>query len=473
MTRISRLLSLLPVAALLLVASPSMAAGWQKGDYGGNLTMTYYVPDNVDANPALVMSLHYCSGSETSGQGWFQQFADKYGFMIISPKSPGNCWDASPGRTGDRAQIAMMIDWAIKEHNVDPTRVFAAGASSGACLSETMLASYPDKIAAASVLAGVPVGFWMGGNECGVCSQQVASTDTAQSWGDKVRNAGPMNFTGSRGRIQLFHAIQDQYLGSGNLAVEVSQWTNALEATGDGQQTADMPRSGWTQTSYKNAAGVVVVQSNWWANSPPMSHDLTSNINPPLWQDVVTFFGLDQDPAPAPSDTGMVSTGGAGGTGNEASGGAPAAGGAGGGPGAPAPGPVPTTTTVMPPPVATTPATSSPAPTPVPGNPAPVGITPPTTPGNTPPATPPATTPAAGTPVSTPPATNPPVGTPGATATTTAPDPSATGSVAATDTGDGGDSGGCQLSGSGASGGFALALLGLALSTAFARRRRA
>lgn len=309
-----KLLSPLALVAVLFAATPSLAQNWETGDYGGNLKMTYYVPPNVDESPALVLSLHYCGGNATSGQGWFKSFADQYGFMVISPSAPNadtqpnTCWDSSPGRSGDRAQLAQMIDWAIENHNVDPARVFAAGASSGACMSQTMLASYPDKIAAASVLAGVPVGFWAGGNSCGVCNQSVANAQT--DWAAKVISAGPADYNGSRGRIQLFHAAQDQFLGSGNFAVEVTQWSDVLGVTGEGVEEANSPRSGWTRTSYKNADGLVVVQGNWWGSSPADSHDLTSNINPALWNEVVAFFGLDMDAAPGGDTSGGEETGG-------------------------------------------------------------------------------------------------------------------------------------------------------------------
>ena len=79
-----------------------------------------------------------------------------------------------------------MVEHVILNNSVDETRVFAAGASSGGCMSEALLAAYPDVFAGGAALAGVPAGAWTGGNSCGICNQ-AAPNRTAQQWGDEVR----------------------------------------------------------------------------------------------------------------------------------------------------------------------------------------------------------------------------------------------------------------------------------------------
>ncbi|MFB9416034.1 esterase, partial [Dactylosporangium matsuzakiense] len=73
MRRISRLLLAAAVAlaagltALLLPGSPALAAGLTRvtgfGNNPTNLNMYIYVPARVAARPALLVLVHYCSGS--------------------------------------------------------------------------------------------------------------------------------------------------------------------------------------------------------------------------------------------------------------------------------------------------------------------------------------------------------------------------------------------------------------------------
>jgi len=337
----------------VLVASPALAGTWTTlSNYGGSNTMSVYKPTTVAATPAIVVSLHYCGGSMANAQGWFTSFADKYGFLIIAGKSTGSCWDAGLGRSGERDVIVKAVDYVIQNYNADKARVFAAGASSGACMTQALLASYPDVFAAGSSLAGVPAGAWTGGGEYG---WSASSSTTAAQWGDKVRQADP-GFSGTRPRIQLWQGQGDTTLTYAQAyPAQVLQWTNVFGVADANGTKASIKPSGaqdtWDRTSYKNASGTVVLEANSGPSSVP--HDLTGR---GLWTDVVRFFGLDNT-ASTPS-TGGASAGGAasggsgiggaatggtatsGGVGNvggksgTASGGAPSTGGANGGGGA-------------------------------------------------------------------------------------------------------------------------------------------
>ncbi|MBN2192410.1 MAG: PHB depolymerase family esterase [Polyangiaceae bacterium] len=305
MNRISHRSSIAVPLAVTFFASQSAFAAWQNGvSYGGSgLGMDLYTPTNPDPSPGIVVAIHYCSGNSGAAHGWFQSLADQYGFLIVTPDSAGNCFDAAPGRNGERATIVQMVEYVLEQHDADPSRVFAAGASSGACMTNALMASYPDVFAGGSVLAGVPAGFWSGGTECGACGQNPPN-NSAQQWGDIVRNASG-NYSGPWPRVQLWHGTSDTTLNYSNLAAEVLQWTNVLGVSG-GTEGAGL--SGWERTSYEDG-GDVVLEVNIGQGKP---HDLTS-VQPSLWPDVVRFFGLDRDPEPG--------TGGAGGTGGAESGG--------------------------------------------------------------------------------------------------------------------------------------------------------
>ncbi len=291
----------------LLAAAPARAASWQTNvNYGtsGNPTMDLYVPDRPDASPGVLVAIHYCGGNAGGTHSWFQSLADQYGFIIISPNAGTNCFDASPGRNGAKAAIANMVKYVIQNKNADPTRIFSAGASSGACMTNALVASYPDVFAAGSALAGVPVGGWPAGNtSCsGICNT-TAMQKTAMQWGDIVRNADP-GFTGTRPRVQLWHGTSDPTLVyPSQLDAEVAQFTNVFGVTSaNATMMSNTPKSGWTRTSYKDSAGTVVLEVNIGQG---LGHDLTGQ---GFYPDIVRFFGLDKDTGG--SDGGATGSGG-------------------------------------------------------------------------------------------------------------------------------------------------------------------
>lgn len=306
-----------------LSSAQSCSGNWKCGvNYGANTIMDLYVPAKVDASPGIVVSIHYCSGNAASAHGWFQSAADKYGFIIIAPGAGGNCFDAKPERSGERENITKMVSYVVTQNHADPQRVFAAGASSGACMTQALLAAYPDVFAGGSSLAGVPAGAWTGGNSYG----WTTPTDrTAAQWGDIVRNADK-SFMGTRPRVQLWHGGNDTTLTDEvNWPAEVAQWTNVWGVT-DANATKSQFKASqdtWDRASYKDGSGAVVVETNFASNAP---HDLSGR---GLWDDVVRFFGLDLDAPPAGTGGGGAGGSGGAGGGTSTGGGGAATGGTG------------------------------------------------------------------------------------------------------------------------------------------------
>jgi len=327
MTR-KRLFEIAAICLGLLVVRPARAATWRTNvNYGATTPMDLYVPDGVVASPAVVVSLHYCGGNAGNAHSWFQTYADTNRFLIIAPKSAGSCFDAGLGRTGERANIVKMVEYVVAQNGANPKKVFAAGPSSGACMTQALLASYPDVFAGGSSLAGVPAGAWTGG---GAYGWSAPASTTAQQWGDRVRNAFP-GFTGSRPRIQFWQGMGDTNLTySQTYPAQVAQWTNVFAVTDANATKANIKPPGavntWARSSYTDCTGLVVVE----ANSGPSNvvHDLTPE---GLWQDAVRFFGLTSGGTPVGSCSGTGGTGG--GTGSGGRGGSGGAAGANGGTG--------------------------------------------------------------------------------------------------------------------------------------------
>ncbi|HWP07408.1 MAG TPA: PHB depolymerase family esterase [Polyangiaceae bacterium] len=289
---------------IVLGAAPANGAAWANDvPYGGGTThMDLFVPDAPAAPKApIVVAIHYCGGQSTAAQVWLQSRALEYGFLIITPHSNGVCFDATPTRLGERADIVAMVSYVVANASGDDKRVFAVGADSGACMTQALLAAYPEVFKAGSSLAGAPAGAWTGGTSFGVT---VPSTRSAFDWGEIVRNANP-GYSGARPRIQLWHGTGDSTIAyTPTYAAEVAQWTNVLGVgSGDATQSSLTPAGAshaWNRDAYDDGTGVVVE-----ANSGPgLSHDLTGE---KLWDDVVRFFGIDGSVAPGSGGTGGMS----------------------------------------------------------------------------------------------------------------------------------------------------------------------
>jgi poly(hydroxyalkanoate) depolymerase family esterase len=247
---------------------------------------------------------------------------------LITPQAGGNCFDASAAKGGERGEIVAMVEWAIENHGVDPARVFAAGASSGACMTQALLAAYPDVFAAGAVLAGVPAGAWTGGNAYGWSTP----SRSADAWGDVVRDLNP-SYTGPWPRIQIWHGQGDTTLTySQNWPGQTDQWTNVWGfAAGDGTAEQIQPpgaQDTWSRTSYVDDNGVLGVETNSGGSNVP--HDLSGR---GIWGDVVRFLAPDVVPGGNPGTGGTgagggSATGGASGTGGSGVGGTLATGGA-------------------------------------------------------------------------------------------------------------------------------------------------
>jgi poly(hydroxyalkanoate) depolymerase family esterase len=251
-------------------AEPASAASLQRvtnfGTNPSNLNMYVYVPDRVAARPAILVAVHYCTGSaQAFFSGMAQEYvtaADQYGYVIVFPEATrsGQCFDVySPEalrRNGgsDPVAIKSMIDYALTTYNGDPNRVFVTGASSGAMMTNVLMGLYPDVIKAGVAFMGVPFGCFATGSASSTWNSQCSggqTTKTAQQWGDQVRQAYP-GYSGSYPRMQAWHGSTDTTLSYNNFAEEIKQWTN-LHSVSQTPALTDSPKSGWTRTRYGNS----------------------------------------------------------------------------------------------------------------------------------------------------------------------------------------------------------------------------
>ncbi|MER6349841.1 extracellular catalytic domain type 1 short-chain-length polyhydroxyalkanoate depolymerase [Streptomyces sp. NPDC001595] len=321
--------ALVPLLAALLLAAPPAAARTDAaadvpyatltevtgfGSNPSNLQMYLYVPESVTPNPAVLVAVHYCTGSGPAMHSGteYASLADRYGFIVVYPSvtRSSKCFDVSSpqalrrGGGSDPVGIKSMVDWVLAQYDADAERVFATGISSGAMMTNVLLGVYPDVFAAGAAFAGVPFGCFAttDGSEWNSACANGTVTRTPQQWGDLVRAAYP-GYTGPRPRMQLWHGTEDDVLRYPNFGEEIDQWTN-VRGVSQTPAATDTPAAGWTRTRYGGTGDQAPVEA---ISLQGVGHNLYAYGT--MGARVLTFFGLDDaGPAPQPQPSGCKVT---------------------------------------------------------------------------------------------------------------------------------------------------------------------
>lgn len=277
--------AILTVNAGLFLAAGAQAGSWQNNaPFGASLNGDLYTPTTLSESPAILVALHYCTGRANNAHGWFDSLADQHGFYVIAPDAGKQCFDSSAKRAGDPAAVVGMVQWVIDNKGANPDRVFAAGFSSGGCMTNVLLTVYPDVFKGGAAMPGFPGGGWPAGDTtCTKCGSSPPSTD-GKYWGDIAR--GAFAWDGKYPCSQQWVGGSDEYNFQAWLPALVAQFQDLAGL--DGGAVGTGAPNGWNRTDYKDADGNVRLQTNV---KPGQKHDLTGSN---LAGEVVTFLGLDK-----------------------------------------------------------------------------------------------------------------------------------------------------------------------------------
>lgn len=310
-------------------ASLQKVSNWSGAGLPSGVSMYIYVPDKVAANPPVLALIHYCGGSAPSvfGQaqgGGLVSAADKYGFIMVVPDNGARCWDVESNKTwtrsggGDSDAIKQMVTYALSQHNGNASRVYSTGDSSGAMMTELLLALYPDIFVGGSAFAGMPAGC-RGSNESstatgysGACAGGTVMHTGAQ-WGAIVDMMNP-GYTGHRPRVQLFHGSADTTISPTNFTQAIVEWTDVLGLSTNPATTTTVTlgQHQATRQQWPDTCGGVVLDAFLSMGGDHGPSDTLFNATY-----VVPFLGLDQtgavDPEIAKCGGGAGGAGGAGG----------------------------------------------------------------------------------------------------------------------------------------------------------------
>jgi poly(hydroxyalkanoate) depolymerase family esterase len=252
-------------------SSPSQSPLAEVTGFGtnpGDLKMFSFVPDELQAKPALVVVLHGCGQTASGydlGAGW-SSLATRYGFALLMPEqqpanNPNTCFNwFNPEDTardsGEACSIRQMIARMASDIGIDPHRVFVTGISAGGAMTSVMLATHPEVFAGGAIIAGLPFGVATNVREA-LSGMFQSPSHPASELGDLVRKAS--NHQGPWPKLSVWHGSADRTVNPANADEIVKQWL-------DVHQLPPAPMSegsvdGYPHQVWWNADGETIVES--------------------------------------------------------------------------------------------------------------------------------------------------------------------------------------------------------------------
>lgn len=301
-------------------------------DFGSNpgaLDMYEHAPADLPSGRPIVVVMHGCTqqASAMEATGW-DTLADALGFTVVYPQQrsanqPLQCftWYTPADITrdsGEALSVMQMVDHAIAAHGSDPARVYVTGLSAGGAFTSIMLAAYPDRFAAGSVMAGVPYHCATDYASAQACTQMTSSAQkTPMQWGDLVRAADP-GFTGPFPRVQIFQGSSDTTVAPANGTALVEQWTNVWGTDQMADTTSMISMA--TRTQYMAGSTVAVelyaiagmghavaIGDDGSGTCPAHAGAFFSDVKVCSTLRAAAFFGLVDDPGTVPPGDGSGS----------------------------------------------------------------------------------------------------------------------------------------------------------------------
>lgn len=196
--------------------------------------MYVYKPIDNDMEVPLVVVLHGCAqtANEMAAQSGWNTLADSNNFMVLYPQQKvennlNKCFnwyenmDISKN-DGESATIREMIQYAIQNYDIDPSKIFISGMSAGGAMTNVLLANYPDLFDSGAILSGIP---FKAANDLttAYAAMQGKVERAPEEWAASISDNNP-NYVGEYPKVVIIHGIDDPFVNIKNAEIIEIQW---------------------------------------------------------------------------------------------------------------------------------------------------------------------------------------------------------------------------------------------------------
>jgi poly(hydroxyalkanoate) depolymerase family esterase len=226
-----------------------------------------YIPgaDRGEAMPLVVM-LHGCTQSpdDFAAGTRMNVLAEAHGCLIVYPgqtqaANAQKCWNwFSPADQqrdqGEPALIAGITRQVMRDHAVDPQRVYVAGLSAGGAAAAIMAQAYPDLYAAAGVHSGLA---------CGAARDMPSAFTAMRQGASAAQQPGRGSATDGNQRIVptiVFHADKDNTVHPRNGDQVITQSAAANDLRTEVQRGQVPGGHAYSRTLHTDAVGKPVLE---------------------------------------------------------------------------------------------------------------------------------------------------------------------------------------------------------------------
>ena len=226
-----------------------------------------YIPSTYRGRAVpLVVMLHGCTQSpdDFAAGTRMNALAEEHGCLIVYPgqtqaANAQKCWNwFSPGDQqrdqGEPALIAGITRQVMREHAVDPRRVYVAGLSAGGAAAAIMGVAYPDLYAAVGVHSGLA---------CGAARDMPSAFAAMRQGAPTTQQAGRGVAPDGNRRIVptiVFHADKDHTVNPRNGDQVIAQSAAAGELRTEVQRGQVPGGHAYTRTLHADAGGQPVLE---------------------------------------------------------------------------------------------------------------------------------------------------------------------------------------------------------------------
>jgi polyhydroxybutyrate depolymerase len=133
---------------------------------GASRTVLYLKPTTARfSSPPAIVLLHYRGGTPAAMANLtvIGNLVAEYGIWAIVPASDSTGWSSNPNSqnpgTSDVTYLNTVIDGAVAGYHLDPKKIYMAGYSDGAYMTQLYACQQPGKIAAAATVDSEMIGY--------------------------------------------------------------------------------------------------------------------------------------------------------------------------------------------------------------------------------------------------------------------------------------------------------------------------